>query len=518
MKKQSILFYLFLISNLYCFSQVKITLGESFEEDNDNRIVVRISSNTEQLIVEHNYKEKEVILKKLNFETLTLSSVKSHKDFPENFTIERTIECADRVYLLYSLKDKVSKLITIYCREIDFKKGEFVGKEKLFFQFEEEIISKSFKVSKSKQTLFLKYSAKPKIRNDNKNHEVIGFHVCDQSLNILWSKKVEMPYTEKKMDILDYALNSKGDVSILTTIYEDNTKDYKREEDGLPNYHLELLMIDSSELKVSKLPLGYKYFRSIWLTEGPSEYLTCAGFFNLGFNTTDADSIFLFKINPQGKVSDFASYEIPLKIMNMFADEKTQYKNTKKEADGIYEVKNMSLQEIHFDKTGGAILIGEQNYVDVIVTGDKYKSYKYEYYNENLLISRFDSVGKLKWMQKIPKNQLNVDISRTTFQYISTDITHYLIFPDNRQNLNLPLNLKPSRIKNEKKAILNAYKIDDISGKYSQILIIDPDNINGNSIHELYTGSLVQTKKNEFIMHVKINRNEWALLKVLLPD
>lgn len=202
----------------------------------------------------------------------------------------------------------------------------------------------------------------------------------------------------------------------------------------------------------------------------------------------------------------------------MFADEKTQYKNTKKEAEGIYEVKNMSLQEIHFDNAGGIILIGEENYYDVVETGDKYMRYKYKYYNENLLITKVDASGKLKWMQKIPKNQLNEYISRTTYQYISTDNSHYLIFPDDKQNLNLPLNQEPSRIKNEKNAILNAFKIDDLSGKFSQILMIDPDNVNGNSIHEFNTGSIVQTKKNEFIIHVEKEKNDKALIKVVLQE
>src|SRR5690606_16441195 len=145
-----------------------------------------------------------------------------------------------------------------------------------------------FQRSFDESKLLEQYRMKPAKKSDAVNHDVIGMSVFDQNLEQLWKKEVEMPYTEKKIDNLDYAIDSEGNTYILTKVYKDNSTDDKKSKKGDANYDIELLRIkaNSSDIVSTKLSLKDKFISELALFEGPSSYMTCAGFYNKG---EDAD-------------------------------------------------------------------------------------------------------------------------------------------------------------------------------------------------------------------------------------
>ena len=53
-------------------------------------------------------------------------------------------------------------------------------------------------------------------------------YVFEKNMAQVWNKEVKMPYTEKKMNNLDYSVDSEGNGYMLTTVYDDNsTSDIK---------------------------------------------------------------------------------------------------------------------------------------------------------------------------------------------------------------------------------------------------------------------------------------------------
>jgi len=171
---------------------------------------------------------------------LTLLKIKVYDDFPKGFMVEKCIKLKDRFFLFYSLWDKEKEKEQLFVREIDAEKCSFKDKGKLVFDVDGKVtgalaqtgfysfntmdkfdIISSFDESK----LLIKYRKNPQIKNDDKSKDVIGFMVFDENLNSLSSKDVTMPYTEKKMDNLDYAIDADGNTYIASLIYRDNSTD-----------------------------------------------------------------------------------------------------------------------------------------------------------------------------------------------------------------------------------------------------------------------------------------------------
>jgi len=72
-----------------------------------------------------------------------------------------------------------------------------------------------FDYSKDSSKLMVFYRSISERRNDAKNYDEIGFHVYGKDIEPLWDKVVTMPYTEKKMNNIDYLVGNNGNAYIL---------------------------------------------------------------------------------------------------------------------------------------------------------------------------------------------------------------------------------------------------------------------------------------------------------------
>ena len=68
----------------------------------------------------------------------------------------------------------------------------------------------SMNFSKKESKVLFTYRLVPEKRNQKESHDEIGMYVFDQSLNKVWGREIRMPYTEAKMDNLDYAVTDEG--------------------------------------------------------------------------------------------------------------------------------------------------------------------------------------------------------------------------------------------------------------------------------------------------------------------
>lgn len=125
----------------------------------------------------------------------------------------------------------------------------------------------SYVMSEDKQQILFAYTHAPLERNDEINKDVIGLHILDENLDVKWAADVEMPYTESKMDNIDYMLTDDGTVFFLTKVYDGVgvTKENRN-----PEGHLEL-MFYNKEGVVKPIPINLdtNLFVSIHLYENP---------------------------------------------------------------------------------------------------------------------------------------------------------------------------------------------------------------------------------------------------------
>lgn len=462
-----------------------------------------------------------------------------YTDFPAKYVLEKVIEFNDRYFVFYSLWDKPNQTEQLFVREIDFDQTRFVGEARALIKivgkvagsfalkgyWRGEVTDKfDFYTSHNDSKLLIQYRVKPEVKNDAQSYDVIGFNVYDSNLQHIWSKEVQMPYTEKAMNNLSYSVNSEGEAYVLSMVYEDNTTDLKKSKHGPPNYHIELLKIkpNSSVVETTRVYLkdDKKFINYIRFFENNSEWMTCAGYYNLGKDSDAASGIFLFKIDKEGKILEENTYAIPLEILNQYVSAKAVKKNEKQEEKkGGAEFKDLELVDLIYYEDGSLILLGEQYYMKSHTTYVNNRTYTYYTYHYNdILATKIDKDGKLAWMHKLPKRQTGKSwLGGMSYEYMYSEAGHYLLFMDNLNNLELDMQSVPATHMDGAGGFLTAYKIDDETGRVDKISIFNSRNVNGMPIFQFLTRRIIPTDENEFVVEVYKKKKEDILIKVKLP-
>ena len=308
---------------------------------------------------------KEVLIQKFNSDKPAFVKEKLYeKYFPKNYSFEDVLEINNKYYFFYSSWDGDNDKEQLFSVEIDFDKGEFIGEQKLLlqvngkitgspmavtgnvgFMFSMGVVNKfDFMQSDDKKNVLIQYRKKPIVKKDVNSFDIIGLYTFDGDLKKMSGNEVTMPYTERRMNNLDYQLDNKGNLYLLAKVFhDDSNKDKKSKKDTEANYHIELLLIKagSTKIDVSKIENKDKFINKLWLFDTDKDFLVCGGFYSNGKQSKnnvwgyqsdfdDCDGITVFKVKPDGTIFDMVFHEIPLEVLNEYESEKTKKKNEKK--------------------------------------------------------------------------------------------------------------------------------------------------------------------------------------------
>jgi hypothetical protein len=534
MKKNLLILFIILCTPFLAISQANVTVGTPYKVI-DARTKDYFSKGSEILTVKID--GRKIYIQKLNAENLTFIKQTESEDMPDHYVLENLSILGNKLYMFYSLWDKPNETEQLFAREIDFEKGEFKSTGKNLIKVHGRITGNltsmggmynfgiadkfSFNMSHDSSKMLVQYRLKPEIKNDDKSYDIIGLSVFDKDLNTIWSKEVKMPYTEKKMNNIDYSVDSKGNPYILTTVYDDNTTDIKKGKDDKANYHIELLRINrnSNVIDITPISIKDKFINKIWLYEGAGNYMICAGYYNNGKDLSAADGVILLKVGSDGKTYDISSYEIPLEILNQYVSLRTQKKNEKADDNDKAQFAELELRELHIEKDGSILLIGEQHFI----TSRTYYSSSggsrtvYYYHYNDLLITKIDASGKLAWMKKIPKRQVGMNgRGGMGYKYISDRDNHYFVFLDNEKNLNLSVDNAPASHSDGAGGFLTAYKLADSNGAMSKYSIFNTRDVQGIEIFQFTTSRIMPLSPGLFTVEAYKKKKEDILIKVLL--
>jgi hypothetical protein len=463
-------------------------------------------------------------------------------DFPNDHVIEGFSKVPGKILIFYSLWDRKNKKEQLFVRELDFVSGKLAEKPVLLLSVEGKLTGDLVKTSKmgygmkvvnkfdfetsfDSTKIAVRYRKKPETRDDSKSFDVIGLNVFnyDNGLTKLWGKEFKMPYTEKKMDELDFTVDSKGNAYILAKIYKGDKK-REKDKDGFVLYSIELFKCDANnqDLAVIKVDISEKFINEIVLFESKDNNLTLTGYYNNGKKKeSGVDGVFLSQLDQQGVIKNIQSYEIPLDIINQNISKKAVAKNTKKDED---DEKGVQLHSLKFRwarrfPDGSMMLTGEQYRVvekrHVDSKGNVRVSY--QYYYEDILAIKVDSEGKLSWMKRLPKTQTGGrGMGGMSFKYIDSHDSHYFLFLDNIKNLNIAADKEPVRHVDGAGGYLTAYKINDQTGDVTKVSIFDTKNVNGTEIFQFAPTRIIKVSPTDFVLEVYKKSKEDIMVKVSL--
>lgn len=485
---------------------------------------------------------KDVLIQKFNsLKPAFIGEKKYEKVFPKNFVIEGIKQVDEKYCIFYSSWDGDNDKEQLFALEIDFSKGEMNTNPKLIMRvdgkisgsmegsyFSMRVVDKfSFFQSNDKKKLLVQYRKKPEVKNDKKSYDILGFGFINNNLDLVSSREIKMPYTERKTENLDYHLNVNGDLFMLEKVFEDDSnKDRKKKKDD-PNYHLEIITLESnaSEMKYTKIDLKDKFINKLWFLDSEQEKMEFGGLYNSGSkNLDDVDGIVTFSLNKQLAVENKNFIEFPVDIINLYESERSIKKNEKREAkedeDGEgATIKNLELREMKVHPDGSKTIIGEEYYVVVhtYVTQQGTRT-TYTYHYGDVYVSKVNADGKLSWMNKIPKNQVGKrGRGGMSYQYLFNNNNHYVVFLDNVKNVELPVAGKaPYKHTDGHGGYLTCVKINDNDGKSSKGSILNVREIEDFNIHQIDMDRVFQTGENSFMMEAYKKKKEDVMLKIIV--
>lgn len=494
--------------------------------------------NSGQNVISVKVKKKLTTIQVFNTERMTEVSRKEYEDFPKGAEFEEVLQLDNKLYYFYTLWDKPVETEQLFVREISMENGTFISKGKLLIKHKGRLTGDftssgfynfsltnkfNFYYSYDKSKLLVQFRLKPEEKRDELNNDKIGFYIFNNELELLSGKIVKMPYSEKKMDIGDYTVDSEGNAYTLAFVFKDDSKK-ERKKDVNVNYHVELLKIKfGNEKEVEKTPINIKgkFINSIWINENTNKTLTCAGyFFNNSNDVGSANGVFTCKVDQNSEVSDYNIIDFPEELINQNVSNRTQKKNSKKDDEEKSELEDLVLRKILLQKDGSLVLIGEQYYVVTRVTTDSKGNmrYSYDYYYNYMIISKIDDTGKLVWIKKLAKKQKSTSgRGSLSFAYIKGETDHNLIFLDNYKNLHLADNQVPAMHIDGQGGFITAYKVNDETGAVSKHSLFDTRNVNGMEVYQFTTNRIIKTSASAFAIEFYKKKKQDVYIKVDLP-
>lgn len=481
-----------------------------------------LSKNNEVMVLK--FARKEVLIQKFNTEKPSLVKEKTYQNFfPENYSVEKIIESNDKYYFIFSSWDGNKEKEQLFFVAIDFSKGEFIGTPKLLFQVNGKIqgeytgafvVGNKFDImqSQDKKNIVVQYKKMPLIKDDAKSFAIIGLYTYDGNLNKVSGNEITMPYTERRMKIMDCELDNSGNLYMINKVYHNDTKKDKSDgKDIKINYHIELFLIKAGSIKieVSKFENKDKFINELHFFGTDKDFLVCSGFYGDGGDAGDwrNNGITTFKVKSDGRIFDQVFQKIPSEVVIQYEREKDKkwHKEQQRKGNPV-GLPDLVLRDLRINEDGSFVIIGEEYDWD----SDLGATYS------DILVSKIKADGELAWMKRIPKEQKSSGGETLSFKYFNMNGNHYFVFLDNIKNIDLPLNKEPFIYKDGKEGYLTAVKIADSDGALSKGSILNVKDVNGFETDQFVATKFFKTSENSFMLEVRQNHKENEMIKVSL--
>jgi hypothetical protein len=497
-------------------AQIKAVTGFEFEESTPYNNVKTYSQRyfvSGDNLIAIKKKGLDVFVQRYNTTIPGLESIETYQ-FPKMATFHDVIAIDNNLYLFFTTPIIPDGPQYLFYQKISFESGKYVGEPVLMLTTNIRPAGRFTYLFNSDSTKFLvKYRKYPENKNDAINYDVIGLAVFDRNLQYLWGKEIIMPYTEKRINNLDYAVDKQGNVFIMTVVFTNDIHKMRLGKDG-PNFRLELMKVEASNKDLLKFPVFVKdnIMSDIKLSDGPENEIICSGFYTYGDDPFNMEGIFLYKFNEEGSVVKENLFEFTNEFINEYANKGTVRKNDKKDP-GESEMSNIQLRKMGVEKDGSVTIIAEKKYYV-----SRTKDLEEHHYDE-IMAGKINPDGTLAWIKKLPKRQMGGIATNTlSFKYLSTPEFHYFFFLDDIKNLSLLPDKTPAVYINSKEGYLTAYRINKLTGVTVKLSLMDIKDIKGIKMTEFTPDNFILSSDKNLLFETPLRGKEDVLVKVKMDE
>ncbi|MFZ4399816.1 MAG: hypothetical protein ACOYO1_07260 [Bacteroidales bacterium] len=292
-----------------------------------------------------------------------------------------------------------------------------------------------YNISKDQTKLMIHYLLPAK----KKEKEKIAIIVLDKDLGLLWEKKCTLPYLEELFNDERYRIDNDGNAYILGVVYKEKAMAKRK---GKPNYKYQLICYKDKGETYKEYPIDLpgKFITDMQIAINDKNDIVCGGFYSK-IGTFSIDGSYYLNIDgDNGEILSKSFKEFDLEFITQNMTEREANKVKRKEDKGKdVELFEYDLDNIILRDDGGAILVGEQFFVEVYTytssNGATTTSYHYNY--NDIIVININPEGKIEWAKKIPKVQESVNDGGTYSSYAMSVFGDklFFIFNDNPKNL-----------------------------------------------------------------------------------
>ncbi len=268
---------------------------------------------------------------------------------------------------------------------------------------------------------------------DKYGNEKFSYKVIDENQQVLWSKRMELPYKDKQFHVTRYRVDNQGNVFMLASIDKDKENIARKK----PTYSYSILayFYQQDQLKEYTMDLGDKFISDVTFNINPSGDIICAGFYSKSSETSQSGTFYL-KIDKNTKeVSERSVKEFEKDFLLEFMSERKVERGR--------ELYNFNIDHLLLHPDGTALMVAEQYYVDVVSyynPASRSYNYTYNYYYNDIIVVSFDPKGGITLLKKISKYQHSINDQGPYASYVlvdAGDMLHF-IYNDSPENIHRP--------------------------------------------------------------------------------
>jgi hypothetical protein len=118
-------------------------------------------------------------------------------------------------------------------------------------------------------------------------------------------------------------------------------------------------------------------------------------------------------------------------------------------------------------------------------------------------------------MRRLPKRQTGASgKGGMSYAYLRGNAQHYFIFLDTEKNKNLPITETPDIYNEQDLGILTAYSLDDKTGDFKRISILDTRNTQGKELAQFGSSRVLAISPGVFVFEAYKKGKEDLMVRV----
>jgi len=304
------------------------------------------------------------------------------------------------VYFISSYFDRKANDYYLYASELDPNSGKFIRHVEAVkvnnkqFNMWTNPFSAVRSVDSTKMLFITEY---PTSGSENASY---GLKVVNEDMSALWSKDITFPHQDKDFDMLDFDVDSDGNVFFTTAIRM--SYDEKADKGSKGKYYVTIYSYYHATDELSTYEIGFtsEIMRSIDLDFNSKNELVGTGFYSERSFVDSYKGFFYIRIDPKTK-------EVKAKTLTPFSKELLTELIGERQAEkgrelGLYEIR----ESIALSSGGMAVVAENYIYRSYYTTNSKGESVHHEsWLYGNVVVMYVDADGKMESAGVIKKRQ-----------------------------------------------------------------------------------------------------------------